>query len=137
MCPETPCTGWPGRWGIIAFPMKALLNDGKEFTFYYAISGTSLHPFEIKIHPIAGRDFILSDILTPGISTSFNKRENKLNTPVYVVIKDGEITMSTERIDIVRSRTSVESFSQSADWKRLNVTEVQTYKNKLKTLDNG
>lgn len=139
--------------GIMAFPMKAELNSGKEFTFYYAIAGKVPQPFEIKIYPVVGRNFIFSDVLTPGtyevdtwityatpttgISTSFNKQENKLQQPVYITIKDGEITMSSERIEIVRSSTSGESFSQSSQWTRLNEAEVQSYKNMLKTIENG
>lgn len=139
--------------GIMAFPMKAELNSGKEFTFYYAIAGHVPQPFEIKIYPIAGQDFIFSDVLTPGtyeidtwityatpttgVSTSFNKRENKLQEPVYITVKDGEITMAAERIEIVRSRTAGENFSQSFEWTQLNGAEVQSYKNKLKALENG
>ncbi|WP_163338101.1 hypothetical protein [Desulfopila sp. IMCC35008] len=139
--------------GIMAFPMKAELNSGKEFTCYYAIAGKVPQPFEIKIYPMAGRDFIISDILTPGtyeidtwityatpttgVSTSFNKKEDNLQEPVYITVKDGEITMASERLEIVRSSSVQESFSQSFEWIRLNKAEVQTYKNKLKSLENG
>lgn len=142
-----------GSGGVLAIPFKATDEFGRGgFVYYYTLSGTQPIPFEIRIDPAVGKDFIFSKVLPEGIyevdtwttlsvptssvMTSTHKRAQKLDPPIKFLIKDDTVVVFGHRFEVEKKTTDQESFTVGAHWTGLNETIQKEYSTKLESYDN-
>lgn len=138
--------------GMLAIPMMARSEGpARDFNYYYSYSGTVPHPFEIKIIPVIGRDFSLSDVLPAGeyivdtytvygvpsinMNLAVSKEVIRLDEEIPLRIEPGTILMARELFMVNVSTLDFETYTENSSWKALDDDETSDYLKRLRALE--